>query len=67
MALVALMVFSTSGFMVAAAGLLGFGLSFGAAFGLYLGMALLGPALLIPLARLLWRSSGGTPPGMASA
>lgn len=67
MALVALMVFSTAGFMAAAAGLLGFGLSFSAAFGLYLGMALLGPALLIPLARILSRPSDGSPPGMATA
>ena len=67
MASVALMVFSTAGFLAAAAGLLGFGLSLSAALGLYLGVALIGPAVLILLAWRLSRPSDGAPPGMATA
>jgi hypothetical protein len=67
MALVALLVFSLIGFGSALVGFLGFGLTFGAAVTVYLGLSILGPLCVVPLARALANILGLNGPHAASA
>ncbi len=66
MALVALLVFSTIGFGSALVGFLGFGLTFGAAVSVYLGLSVLGPVCVVPVARVLSSILGLNGPHAAS-
>jgi len=53
MAMVALLVFSVVGFISAVVGFFAMGMSFGGAFALYLGLSILGPACVVPVAHAL--------------
>lgn len=55
MALVALFLFSSLGFVTALVGVLGFGFTLMGGFLTYLTLALFGPAILVPLSRILGR------------
>lgn len=66
MALVVLLMFSVIGFVTAVVGFLGFGFSTIAAFVVYFGLALFGPAFLLPLTRIIGRMAGEGAEGIAS-
>jgi hypothetical protein len=66
MAPVALLVFSFIGFGSAFVGFLGFGLTFGAAVSVYLGLSVLGPLCVVPVARALSNVLGLNGPHAAS-
>ncbi|WP_420568304.1 hypothetical protein [Thalassovita sp.] len=53
MAVVALLVFSTIGFGSALVGFFGLGLTFGAAVTVYLGLSIMGPLFVVPVAHAL--------------
>lgn len=53
MALIALLGFSVIGFFAAVVGFLGLGLTFGGAVSVYLGLSILGPLCIVPVAHAL--------------
>lgn len=67
MALIALLGFSVIGFAAAVVGFLGLGLTFGAAVSVYLGLSILGPLCIVPVAHALSNILGLDGPSAASA
>ena len=66
MAMVALLVFSVVGFISALIGYFAMGLGLSAAFSVYLGLSLLGPLFVVPVAQALSNVLGLKSQGAAS-